>query len=123
MLRPSSTNEIAVSSHDVSIPNIYEKDDYNNILILEDFGSLRFDKILIDYPLKDLLKCAVETLTILKNNIDFNNSFDLSVYNYNTFKSEISELPNYYYSYISFLSFEFLTSDHSLYPAYASFHS
>ena len=89
-----------LSKINVSIPDIYEKDDVNNILILEDFGNLRFDKILEIYPLKSLLECAVNTLTILKNEIAFDSSKDLSTYNYNTFKSEISEFLNYYYPYV-----------------------
>ena len=44
-----------LSKVNVSIPNIYENDDVNNILILEDFGNLRFDRILRDYPLKKIL--------------------------------------------------------------------
>ena len=67
-----------LSKVNVSIPNIYEKDDVNNILILEDFGNLRFDRILKDYPLKKLLEYAVRTLIVLKNDIYYNNSHDLS---------------------------------------------
>ncbi|SVA78849.1 uncharacterized protein METZ01_LOCUS131703, partial [marine metagenome] len=53
-----------LSKVNVSIPNIYENDDVNNILILEDFGNLRFDRILKDYPLKKLLECAIRTLIV-----------------------------------------------------------
>ena len=38
-----------LSKINVSIPYIYESNDVNNILILEDFGNLRFDKILKNY--------------------------------------------------------------------------
>jgi hypothetical protein len=89
-----------LSKVNVSIPNIYDNDDINNILILEDFGNLRFDKILKDYPLKKLLKYAVKTLIVLKNDIYYNNSYELSVYNYNVFKSEISEFLDFYYTYV-----------------------
>ena len=75
-----------LSKVNVSIPDIYENDDVNNILILEDFGNLRFDRILRDYPLKKLLEYAVRTLIVLKNDIYYNNYQDLSVYNYNVFK-------------------------------------
>ena len=85
-----------LSKINVSIPYIYESNDVNNILILEDFGNLRFDKILKNYPLKTLLECAVKTLVILKNNIDFNHFKDLSIYNFRTLKSEISEFTDYY---------------------------
>ena len=89
-----------LSKVNVSIPNVYENDDVNNILILEDFGNLRFDRILKDYPLKKLLEYAVRTLIVLKNDIYYNNSQDLSVYNYNAFKSEISEFLDFYYPYV-----------------------
>ncbi len=89
-----------LSKVNVSIPDIYDNDDINNILILEDFGNLRFDRILKDYPLKKLLEYAVKTLIVLKNDIYYNNSQDLSVYNYNAFKSEISEFLDFYYPYV-----------------------
>jgi|TARA_B100001964_G_scaffold149657_1_gene164840 aminoglycoside/choline kinase family phosphotransferase len=89
-----------LSKVNVSIPNIYENDDVNNILILEDFGNLRFDKILKNYTLRNLLGYAVKTLIILKNDIDHNNFQDLPVYDYNTFKSEISEFYDFYYPYV-----------------------
>ena len=89
-----------LSEINVSIPKIYERNDEHNILILEDFGNLRFDKILHNYSLKNLLDSAVKTLIILKNEITFDTSFDLSVYNFETFKSEISEFPEYFYPYI-----------------------
>jgi len=89
-----------LSKINVSIPNIYENDDVNNILILEDFGDLRFDRILKDYPLKKLMEYAVRTLVVLKNDIYYNNSNDLPVYDYNTFKSEISEFHDFYYPYL-----------------------
>jgi len=88
-----------LSKINVSIPDVYENDDVNHILILEDFGNLRFDRILKDYPLKKLLEYAVRTLIVLKNDIDFNHSQDLSIYNYNAFKSEISEFLDFYYPY------------------------
>jgi|ETNmetMinimDraft_23_1059889.scaffolds.fasta_scaffold05492_4 hypothetical protein len=89
-----------LSKVNVSIPKIYENDNANNILILEDFGNLRFDKILKDYPLKKLLEYAVRTLIVLKNDIYYDNSNHLSVYNYNAFKSEISEFLDFYYPYV-----------------------
>ena len=89
-----------LSKVNVSIPNIYEKDDVNNILILEDFGDLRYDRILRDYSLKKLLEYAVKTLIVLRNDIHYNNSQDLSVYNYNVFKLEISEFLDFYYPYV-----------------------
>ncbi|SVC31605.1 uncharacterized protein METZ01_LOCUS284459, partial [marine metagenome] len=50
--------------------------------------------------LKKLLEYAVKNLIILKNDIYYNNSQDLSVYNYNVFKSEISEFLDFYFPYV-----------------------
>jgi len=84
----------------VSIPQIIENYDNNLLLISEDFGNLRFDKILKDYSLKDILNYAVETLVILNNSIKFNYSYAIFQYDFKTFESEIMELPKYYFPYI-----------------------
>ena len=84
----------------VSIPQIIENYDNDLLLISEDFGDLRFDKILKDYPLKDILNYAVETLIVLNNSIKFNHTYEIPQYNFKTFKSEIMELPKYYFPYI-----------------------
>jgi len=89
-----------LSKINISLPIIYEKNDNHNILILEDFGNLRFDKILSDYSLKDLLDSAVKTLVVLNTETNFDPSLGLSIYNFDTFKSEISEFFQYYYPYL-----------------------
>ena len=58
--------------------SIYEKDDVNNILILEDFGNLRFDRILRGPTSTKLTGiCCKNFDMVLKNDIDYNNSQDL----------------------------------------------
>ena len=84
----------------ISIPQIVEKYDNKLLLICEDFGDLRFDKILKYHSLKDLLNYAIETLIIFNNSINFNNTYEISKYNFETFESEIMELPKYYFPYI-----------------------
>ena len=83
----------------ISIPKIEERYDDINILILEDFGGLRYDKILHQYKIKDLLEFAVKTLVTIKNEFIFKSYYELPVYNYNIFIEEISELINYFYPY------------------------
>ena len=56
-----------LSKINVSIPYIYESNDVNHILILEDFGNLRFDKIISKLSLKDLLKIAIGNDSPRKN--------------------------------------------------------
>ena len=84
----------------ISIPKIYDQYDQHNILILEDFDNFRFDKILSKFSPKKLLKYAVDTLLIIKKEINFNHKFQISNYSFEVFKSEISEFIDYYYPYI-----------------------
>lgn len=80
----------------ISIPVIIKKFESYNIIITQDLGDLRFDKILNDNNLNHLLKCAVETLIVLKKSIKFNKNFKMPKYNYAIFEKEIFELPKYY---------------------------
>jgi len=84
----------------ISIPQIIERNDKELTLISEDFGNLRFDKIINKQPIKDLLQYAVDTLVIIKNSIKFDNALMLSKYDLNIFKNEIIELPKYYFPFI-----------------------
>ena len=84
----------------ISIPRIIEKYDNNLMIISEDFGDLRFDKVLQKYPLIDLLHYAVDTLIVLKNTIQYDPQLSLPQYNFDAFKEEISELPKYYFPYV-----------------------
>ena len=85
---------------EISIPKILDKNDKEFILIVEDFGDLRFDKILDKYSLKKLLKHAVNTLVVLNQSIEFDNSLKLEKYSFSIFKNEISELTKFYFPYI-----------------------
>ena len=85
---------------DISTPKIIEKYDEHLLLITEDFGDLRFDKILKDYSLRDILSYAVDTLVVLNNSIKFNSALKIPEYNFKIFDSEIIELPEYYFPYI-----------------------
>lgn len=83
----------------ISIPKIIEKNEDDQILILQDFGNLRFDKILNNYSLKKILNYAVKTLIIINNSIKFDKNFEIPQYNFKIFNSEIIELPKYYLPY------------------------
>ena len=56
-----------------------------------DFGDLRFDKIINEFPLEELLKIAAKSLSIVQNQIMYKKEYKLKIYNYKTFKDEISE--------------------------------
>ena len=51
----------------ISIPKIFEVDFENHIIVTEDFGDQRFDKILNKYDINSLLDTAVESLIVLNN--------------------------------------------------------
>ena len=88
----------------ISVPQIIEKYDNNLMIISEDFGDLRFDKILQKYPLNDLLHYAVDTLIILKNSIQYDSQLSLPQYSFDIFKKEIFELPKYYFPYVKLVN-------------------
>ena len=84
----------------ISVPNIIEKN-YNDLtLICEYFGDKRFDKILNQYSIKDLLEYAVDSLIEIKNSTNYDTSLQLEKYDFTMFNKEISELPDYYFSHI-----------------------
>ena len=88
-----------LSNIDISIPTLIEKNDDKLIIVSEDFGNLRYDKVITQQPIKDLLQYAADTLCIINKGIIFNTSYDVPHYNIELFKNEIAELPNYYFSY------------------------
>ena len=85
---------------DISIPKIIEKNDKNLIIISEDFGKLRFDKILHKEELKKLLLYAIDNLIIINKNIKFDKQIKIQQYSFKQFKAEILELPEYYFPFI-----------------------
>ena len=56
-----------ISYTNISIPKIYEIDSEKKIILLEDFGDRRFDKIMKYNNIKNLLSVAVDSLIILRH--------------------------------------------------------
>lgn len=92
-----------LSNTDISIPTLVEKNDDKLIIVSEDFGNLRYDKILKQQSIKDLLQYAIDTLCTINKEVSFDASYDLPQYNIELFKNEIAELPQYYFSYNNIL--------------------
>ncbi len=88
-----------LSKTKISVPQIFDINTHSCTMILEDLGTLRFDRILNFYHLKDLLYPAIKTLVLLKNKIKFNKNYQISVYNFDLFKKEISEFIDFFYPY------------------------
>ncbi len=83
----------------ISIPEIYEYNNTDLFTISEDFGNLRFDKIINNEPIDKLLFYAVDSLKIINHSLQFNSDFNLPIYNYKNFEDEIMELPRYFLPY------------------------
>ena len=90
----------------ISVPKIISKNDNLFFIICEDFGNLRFDKILKQYSIKKLLKLAVDTLIYLENSTKVNNKIKLKKYKFETFQTEIKELSDFYLPYIKIKNIE-----------------
>ena len=85
---------------DISIPEIYEVNFRDKIIITEDFGAQRYDKVFNKLDMNSLLKYAVDSLIVINNSIIKNLSTDtLSTYNYGIFKKEISEFVDFFVPY------------------------
>ena len=90
-----------IKNYKVTIPQIINYDLDKKIIILEDFGTERFDKLINDSLKRtNLLKIAVESLAVFKNSIKYNNSYFLPEYNIKIFINEISEFIDWYYPFI-----------------------
>ena len=85
----------------ISIPKIIEVYKNHLMIVTDDFGNLRFDKILEKYSIKKLLNYAVDALVVLNNANLYKKNSLLNTYNFDTFKGEVLELSKYYFPYIN----------------------
>jgi len=83
----------------ISIPDIIEIYYNDYIIITEDFGNQRFDKIINEYDLDVLLKIAINSLITINNSTKNIFSKNLCKYNNNIFESEISEFVEFFLPY------------------------
>ena len=89
----------------ISVPKIYEIHNKKKIIVMEDFGNLRFDKILNVEELYNLLKLAVDNLIIIQNSLLHSDLNKLKKYKYLDLKKEISEFIDYYIPFKNILNF------------------
>ena len=88
-----------LSEIDIYIPKILDQDNEKKLIIIEDLGDQRFDKILNKYDLYSLLKSAVDSLIIINKAEDKGFLNKLEKYNYDIFLKEINELTQYFFPY------------------------
>ena len=83
----------------VSIPKIYEVNINKKLIVMEDFGDNRFDKIYKERDFFHLLKIAVDNLIVIHNSLKPDDLCQLKQYSYSDFKNEISEFVDYFIPY------------------------
>ena len=82
---------------EISIPKIFEVNYNDKILVTEDFGDQRYDKVYNSSNINTLIKYAVESLIIFNNyTINIENTDKLLIYNYDIFYKEISEFVEFF---------------------------
>ena len=51
----------------ISIPKIFDTSDVEKLILMEDFGNDRYDKIINNYDVKQLLFNAIDSLIAIQN--------------------------------------------------------
>tara|TARA_B110000196_G_C21120456_1_gene652932 strand:- start:627 stop:1550 length:924 start_codon:yes stop_codon:yes gene_type:complete len=85
-----------LSNINISIPTIFEINKEKHIIIMEDFGDKRYDKLISITDPRDILYNAVDSLIEIQNNSNLDTFTNFEKYNFDLFKEEISEFVNFY---------------------------
>ena len=80
----------------ISIPKIYEVNQKQYKIYMQDFGKNRFNKIYNKDNLYKLLKVAVENIIVIQNESNLNNLKNLKEYTFEDLKIELKEFVTYY---------------------------
>ena len=87
-----------LSMINISVPKIFDTDDTNCVIIMEDFGNIRYDKLINSIDPKDILIDAINSLIeIQKAQKPTVNKF-FKKYDYSYFTVEIAEFADFYLS-------------------------
>ncbi len=80
----------------ISIPKIYEVNQKQYKIHMQDFGKNRFNQIYNKDNLYKLLKLAVENIIVIQNESNLNNLKNLQEYTFEDLKIELKEFVTYY---------------------------
>ncbi len=80
----------------ISIPKLYEVNQKQYKIYMEDFGKNRFNKIYNKDNLYKLLKLAVENIIVIQNESNLNNLKNLKEYTFEDLKIELKEFVTFY---------------------------
>ena len=87
-----------LSMINISVPKIFDTDDTKSIIIMEDFGNSRYDKLINTIDPKDILIDAINSLIEIQNSQKPIVNKYLKKYDYSSFKEEIMEFADFYLS-------------------------
>ena len=90
----------------VSIPKIYEVHNHIPIIIMEDFGEKKMDKIFNENNYYSLIKSSVECLVFIQNNLAKDDLTKLQKYTYEEFNRDISEFILYFIPFKKIKNFQ-----------------
>ncbi len=85
-----------LSNFNISIPKIFETDNEKKLIIMEDFGNIRFDKIINNINPKDILQDAINSLIEIQNGQKPIENEYIKKYDFYSFETEIAEFSNFY---------------------------
>ena len=85
-----------LSNINISVPKIFDTDDSKSIIMMEDFGDSRYDKLINSINTKEILTYAIHSLIeIKKTQIPIVNNI-IKPYNFSSFETEIAEFTDFY---------------------------
>ena len=82
----------------ISVPKIFETDDTKSIIIMEDFGNNRYDKLINGIDPKEILIDAINSLIEIQNSQKPVVNKFLKQYDFSSFTVEIAEFADFYLS-------------------------
>ena len=80
----------------ISIPKIYEVNQKQYKIYMQDFGNDKYNKIYNEDNLYKLLKLAVDNIIIIQNETNLKNLKNLKEYTFDDLKIELKEFVTYY---------------------------
>ena len=85
-----------LSNMNISVPKIFDTDSSKSIIIMEDFGDNRYDKLINSIDIKEILIDAINSIIEIQNTQKpiVNNIF--KQYDFTFFKTEIAEFIDFY---------------------------
>ena len=85
-----------LSNINISIPKIFDKDDSKKVIMMEDFGNIRYDNLINSIDHKEILLNSINSLIEIQNTQHSLTNYNLEKYNFFIFKKEIAEFVEYY---------------------------